>query len=169
MPGVRAVYHRQNLSQLFRVVRGKDFTGHIDEERPPFEDDIIRYYGQYVALVVADTYEQARAAAEAVKVTYAAQAPNVAPKLATDQKPEVQSERGDPGSTFDAAALKVDQTYTTPIETHNANRASRFAGGVGWEVVHAVRNDAGGRQFSVGDDADARCPEGKPASHLQVF
>ena len=29
------------------------FTGYLDERRPPFEDDTIRYYGQYVAAVVA--------------------------------------------------------------------------------------------------------------------
>ena len=28
-----------------------------DEPRPPFDDDIVRYYGQYVALAVADTFE----------------------------------------------------------------------------------------------------------------
>jgi xanthine dehydrogenase YagR molybdenum-binding subunit len=42
----------------------------IDERRPPLEDTIIRYYGQYVAVVVAQTVEQARAAAEAVRVAY---------------------------------------------------------------------------------------------------
>ena len=37
----------------------------------------IRYYGQYVALAVADTFEAAKAAADAVRVTYAAEKPNV--------------------------------------------------------------------------------------------
>jgi cbb3-type cytochrome oxidase cytochrome c subunit len=31
------------------------FSRRKDERRPPFEDDIVRYYGQYVALAVADT------------------------------------------------------------------------------------------------------------------
>ena len=51
----------------------------MDEQRTPFEDDTIRYYGQYVALVVAETFEQATAAADAVKVTYRRQAHNVDP------------------------------------------------------------------------------------------
>jgi xanthine dehydrogenase YagR molybdenum-binding subunit len=42
----------------------------VDEQRPPFDDDIIRYYGQYVALVVAETFEQATAAADARQGTY---------------------------------------------------------------------------------------------------
>ena len=33
-----------------------------DERRPPFEDDVVRYYGQYIALAVADTFETAKAA-----------------------------------------------------------------------------------------------------------
>src|ERR1700676_775487 len=72
MPGVRAIYHRQNIGRLFRAnvhfSTGSD-VALLDERRPPFEDDVIRYYGQYVALVVADTFEQAKAAADAVKVT----------------------------------------------------------------------------------------------------
>ena len=39
------------------------------ERRPPFDDDVVRYYGQYVALAVADTFESAKAAADAVVVT----------------------------------------------------------------------------------------------------
>lgn len=36
----------------------------------PFQSDIIYYVGQYIGLVVAGTYEQARAAAGLVKVNY---------------------------------------------------------------------------------------------------
>ena len=53
----------------------------IDEHRPPFDDDEVRYYGQYVALAVADGLEQAKAAADAVRVTYAAETPDVSPDL----------------------------------------------------------------------------------------
>ena len=70
MPGVKAVYTRQNIGKLFRTAPAQDFSGILDERRPPFEDDTIRYYGQYVAAVVALTFEQAVAAANAVKVTY---------------------------------------------------------------------------------------------------
>jgi CO/xanthine dehydrogenase Mo-binding subunit len=47
------------------------------ERRPPFEDDVVRYYGQYVGLAVADTFEAAKAAADAVRVTYDKDKPNV--------------------------------------------------------------------------------------------
>ena len=119
MPNVRAVLHRENVGRIFRSVKGQGFEGLTDERRPPFEDDVIRYYGQYVALAVAGTFEAAKAAADAVRVTYAMEKPNVDPDLAADDKPEVESHRGDPDGAFAAAPVKLDQTYVTPVETHN--------------------------------------------------
>src|SRR5580693_6655021 len=93
MPGVKAVYTRQNLGKLFRTAPAQDFTGIVDERRPPFEDDTVRYYGQYVAAVVALTFEQAVAAADVVKVTYKADKHDVGNHFETDEKPKVDSER----------------------------------------------------------------------------
>src|SRR5262249_4470032 len=76
MPGVRAIFHRENIGKIFRSVLGPGFEGITDERRPPFEDDVVRYYGQYIALAVADTFETAKAAADAVRVTYAKDKPN---------------------------------------------------------------------------------------------
>jgi xanthine dehydrogenase YagR molybdenum-binding subunit len=119
MPGVRAIFHRENIDRFFRLAPTPDFSVIIDERRPPFEDDTIRYYGQYIALAVADTFEQAQAAADAVKVTYHEQTPDVSSELQSDEKPKVESERGDPDAAFAAAAVQLDQTYMTPTETHN--------------------------------------------------
>ncbi|HEX2475097.1 MAG TPA: molybdopterin cofactor-binding domain-containing protein, partial [Lacipirellulaceae bacterium] len=119
MPGVRAVIHRANIGKLYRSVPKPDFLGICDERRPPFADDVVRYYGQYVALVVADTFECAKAAADAVRVTYAAEKPNVEPDLKADDKPKVDSERGDPDRALADAPVKLDETYVTPVETHN--------------------------------------------------
>src|SRR5262245_6940278 len=66
MPGVRAILHRQNIGTIYRSTLGQGFEGICEERRPPFEDDVVRYYGQYVALAVADTFEAAKAAADAV-------------------------------------------------------------------------------------------------------
>ena len=119
MPGVKAVYTRQNIGKLFRTAPAQDFTGILDERRPPFEDDTIRYYGQYVAAAVALTFEQAVAAANAVKVTYNSKKPDVRKHLETDEKPKVDSQRGDPEPAFQSASVKVDEVYVTPTETHN--------------------------------------------------
>ncbi len=130
MPGVRAIFHGANIGKIFRSVLGPGFEGICIERRPPFEDDVVRYYGQYVALAVADTFETAKAAADAVRVTYSKDKPNVENDLKADDDPEVvettygpehrlQSERGDADAAFASALVKLDQTYVTPAETHN--------------------------------------------------
>ena len=88
MPGVRAIFHRENIGKIFRSTLGPGFAGICDERRPPFEDDVVRYYGQYVALAVADTFETAKAAADAVRVTYAKEKPNVETDLEADDDPD---------------------------------------------------------------------------------
>ena len=65
LPGVRAVYYRGNLKSFFRSAPPQGFSGIIQETRPPFEDDVVRYHGQYIAVAAAQTIEQARAAASA--------------------------------------------------------------------------------------------------------
>src|SRR4029434_8702237 len=88
MPGVRAIFHRANIGKIFRSTLQANFQGVCEERRPPFEDDIIRYYGQYIALAVADTFETAKAAADAVRATYAAEKPNVETHLEADDDPD---------------------------------------------------------------------------------
>src|SRR5258705_11384436 len=66
MPGVLLVMHHGNVIPLYRNASG----GRNSESRPPFEDETVYYWGQYIAAVVAETYEQAQAAAAAVKVQY---------------------------------------------------------------------------------------------------
>src|SRR5438132_4194800 len=130
MPGVSAILHRDNIGKIFRSVLGEGMEGIVDERRPAFEDDIIRYYGQYIALAVADTFESAKAAADAVHTTYVRDKYNVDPDLKADDEPDmvpttfeltkrVQSERGNPERAFASAPVKLDQTYVTPTETHN--------------------------------------------------
>lgn len=117
MPGVIEIFHRGNIGALFKP---SPDAGAIDEARPAFADDVVRYYGQYVALVVAETFEEAMAAASHVEVTYAdVAAPNVELELVADDEPDEASRRGDPERAYDASPVKVDRTYVTPAETHN--------------------------------------------------
>src|SRR5258708_34465946 len=130
MPGVRAVLHRGNLGKIFRPTPARGFDRVCEERRPPFEDDVIRYYGQYIALAVADTFEAAKAAADVARATYAKEKPNVEARLEAGNDPDVvlttyglvprlQSKRGDPEGAFANAPVKLDETYATPAETHN--------------------------------------------------
>ena len=63
MPGVLTILHHGNFDPVFRNASG----GRNSEQRPPFEDETVYYWGQYVALAVAETFAQAQAAAAAVK------------------------------------------------------------------------------------------------------
>jgi xanthine dehydrogenase YagR molybdenum-binding subunit len=95
------------------------------EARPELTGPDIHHYGEPVALVVATTFEQARAGASLVDVEYAVEPGHYdfatrqdqayAPKtlvigIATD------TAVGDFDSTFAGAAVRVDQRYTTPYE-----------------------------------------------------
>ena len=130
MPGVRAIFHRANIGRIFRSTPAPGFDRVCLERRPPFEDDVIRYYGQYIALAVADTFEAAKAAADAVRATYTKEKPNVESRLEAGNDPDVvftaygpqarlQSHRGDAEAAFASAPVKLDETYITPAETHN--------------------------------------------------
>jgi xanthine dehydrogenase YagR molybdenum-binding subunit len=119
MPGVLLILHHGNIGPLYRTVPG-DNDATNSEVRSAFEDEIVRHWGQYVAVVVAETLEQATAAAAAVKVEYESQTANVRASLADyDGKRKSVSRRGDPDAAFSTAPVKIDATYITPIETHN--------------------------------------------------
>ncbi|HEY7404908.1 MAG TPA: xanthine dehydrogenase family protein molybdopterin-binding subunit [Candidatus Angelobacter sp.] len=130
MPGVHAVLHRGNIGKIFRSTVQPGFEGICEERRPPFEDDVVRYYGQYIALAVAETFEAAKGAADAVRATYVTEKPNVELHLEADNDPDtvmtsfgprerLDSHRGDPDGAFASAPVKLDYTYVTPTETHN--------------------------------------------------
>jgi xanthine dehydrogenase YagR molybdenum-binding subunit len=85
MPGVLLAMHSGNIMPLYRNASG----GRNSESRPPFEDEAVYYWGQYVAAVVAETFEQAQAAAAAVKVQYESAKFVVNPSLSDSLPPMV--------------------------------------------------------------------------------
>ncbi len=119
LPGVLTILHRENIGSLYRSAPDQTFSAYVDEKRPPFEDDIIYYSGQYVALAIAETFEQAQAAADAVEVAFSEERPDVRDDLELERELQVGSTRGDTEAAFATAAVKIDETYVTPVETHN--------------------------------------------------
>ncbi len=64
LPGVRAILTQQD-------VPGKKTYGLMDrDDQPVLAEEVVRYVGEPVAIVAADTIEQARAAAKATLVAY---------------------------------------------------------------------------------------------------
>src|SRR3984957_7959769 len=119
MVGVVAILHRENIGKLYRSAPDQTFSAYLDEKRPAFEDDTISYGGQYVALAVAETFEQAQAAAAAVKVIYSEEKPAVSDHLEPEGEMKTGSTRGDPEAASAIAPVEIDETYVTPVETHN--------------------------------------------------
>src|SRR5262249_54539101 len=67
-PGVLAILTHENAPPLRRP--GRDSGGRMGEDRLPLADDAVHYAGQHVAVVVAETLEQAQHAAALVGVRY---------------------------------------------------------------------------------------------------
>ena len=91
---------------------------------PLFGGPEVSHYHQAIAVVVAETFEQARAAAGLIRTEYAdsdgtfdlaAAAPGA--PLESEEGPNKMA-LGDFAGAFAAAPVKVDQRYTTPDEAH---------------------------------------------------
>ena len=120
MPGVLAVLHHGNTEKLFRAAGSFEESSRPGESRPPFEDNQVYYWGQFVALVVADTFERAQDAASRVQVKYDERKPDVSnAELTPHDPPAVKDERGDVDAALGSAPVQLDVTYETPVATHN--------------------------------------------------
>src|ERR1700729_2687828 len=86
----------------------------------------VLYYGLPVGFVVAETFEQARAAAYLVRVNYERSPGRFALRSGLDQaraphsqiRPPPDSAVGDFAGAFAAAPVQLDVTYTTPLQSH---------------------------------------------------
>jgi xanthine dehydrogenase YagR molybdenum-binding subunit len=125
LPGVLAILHHGNAEKFYRPAGTLEESSRPGESRPPFEDENVYYYGQYVTLVIADTFERAQDAAAHVRVKYEAQPPQLrldealVPSSKGEKKASANYSRGDAKSAFEHAEIKLDATYITPVETHN--------------------------------------------------
>ncbi|MET7850651.1 xanthine dehydrogenase family protein molybdopterin-binding subunit [Streptomyces avermitilis] len=124
MPGVLAVLHHGNAPRVTTDYIG--IVGRPDPALGIFQDDRVPYVGWPVALVVAETSEQAREAAEALVVRYDEEPHDVGffaghPGLYTPQdSPLVQAEavKGDVEAELAASGVVVDAEYATPEAYH---------------------------------------------------
>jgi xanthine dehydrogenase YagR molybdenum-binding subunit len=128
--GVIAVLTHRNAPRLpYRPHKGAvdPVTG---ERLHLLQDDRVHHQGQPVALVVAESLEQAQHAATLVRVSYAIEpaktdVSSTDPVLPTHEKTDQgggtppETRRGDPETALRSASTKVDQRYVIPRENHN--------------------------------------------------
>ncbi|MEH2039708.1 xanthine dehydrogenase family protein molybdopterin-binding subunit [Nostoc sp.] len=122
VPGVLAVITHLNAPKA----SGEKGGGHKVQV---LQDNVILYSGQHIGVVVADTFERAMYAASLVQVRYDEEKPtiNMRENLAKAYLPKGKIPRDEPpdlahgnvNQGLAAAAVRVEQTYTTPVENHN--------------------------------------------------
>ncbi len=113
-PGVLAVVTHENAGT---VAKAQAHTARM------LAGPDVQHFDQAVAIVVASTFEQARAAAKLVRVTYARSAGKF--DLAAEKSAAVKPKDGKPDTAigdfagaFAKAPVKLDRTYTTPDQSH---------------------------------------------------
>ena len=126
LPGVRLVMTPGNAPRL------KKFSSLLMSEQSkylPLQDSDVRYHGQPIALVVADSFEIAQEAAASIRATYSPQTALLdfkahlheakpLKKVGAGQKATV--ERGNPQAAFADAPVQIDATYHLQPAHHNA-------------------------------------------------
>ncbi len=131
-PGVLAVVTHENAPRLASYPKkgaGFPLTGEggLGEVRQPLQEPAIYYGAQSIAVVVAETSEQARFAATLVKVEYDAQTPELDMHAASwTTKPEEFSggealQRGDKSveNALQGAPVRFEREYENPVYHHN--------------------------------------------------
>ncbi len=128
VPGVIAIITYQNAPKLpFRPIppEQKITTAPSGEYPHTLYTDSIYFYGQPVAVTVAETLEQAEQAASLIRVEYQKQQHSVSVHKAkangqvTIPESEADKSRGNPESALSNAEVSIDANYTVPTEHHN--------------------------------------------------
>jgi xanthine dehydrogenase YagR molybdenum-binding subunit len=125
-PGVVAVLTHRNAPKLAYRPHKAVVDADVGERLHVLQDDRVSHQGQPIALIIADTLEQAGHAATLVRVAYAPETgttdvARTEPVLPTPAQGGQQAEtrRGDPEGALARAETKIDQTYVMPRENHN--------------------------------------------------
>lgn len=124
-PGVLAAYTPFNPLTLFTYPSEQN-----DEVHPPLRDATVRYYGQAIGLVVAETFEQARDAVALIDIRYDAQPartsfvdelPNATPPPSGASTVDILApEFKTIDEALAASEVTITATYTSAPENHAA-------------------------------------------------
>jgi xanthine dehydrogenase YagR molybdenum-binding subunit len=125
-PGVLAVFTHHNMPRMNSTPRPWSHLHPHGQSYLPLQDDEIHYAGQPIALIVAETLDQATHAGTLIRVEYEAKQPVLfGPRTAKQavDPPQflwpVASSVGDAEKGLAAAAVKIEETYTTSDRHHN--------------------------------------------------
>ena len=123
--GVKGIFTHKNLPD--RLKKRADYSDPLSPPGTPFRpfyNDTILYNGQPIALVVAETFEQARYASSLIKVTYEEKdfkgslAENLK-NASADRAPKPASNRGNFKKAFKKADFTISREYRQSRNYHN--------------------------------------------------
>ena len=125
---VLVMTHRNSLPLKPMPLFGSASKAAGGDNLPVMQDDLIHWNGQPIAIVLAETQEQADHAKSLIRCTYEAEAATTAfaaakaagLKLGIFQGEPLKHEIGDAEAALAAAPHKVDNLYRTPRHNHNA-------------------------------------------------
>src|SRR5258707_9445262 len=125
-PGVLAVLTHHNMPRMNPTPKPWSHLHPHGQGYLPLQDDRIHYAGQPIALVVAETLAQASHAGTLIEVQCEVGKPTAFGRHSIDEAfdpPQflwpVNSSVGDAQKALAAAAVKIEQTYTTSDRHHN--------------------------------------------------
>ena len=122
VPGVIEILTYRNVGDRIRPGRLYSAKGSMGSSMAPLRSNQIWYNGQIVALVVADTFEAAREAADRIVVEYAEERPSSSfDSPGTTMKPVLDGMAivGNAEDAFATTPVKIDARYETPTQHHN--------------------------------------------------
>src|SRR5579875_2432463 len=120
MPGVLDILTYQNVGNAIKSGKHVLNFGHMATSLAPLRSNRIYFAGQIVALAIAETFETAQEAAQALQIEYASKRPAASfddrgakeTKAKALGEPELSA--GDFDEAFSCAAAKIDAWYETP-------------------------------------------------------
>jgi len=148
-PGVVLVMTHRNAPRMesMPVFLSAEKAGGGDN-LPIMQDDRIHWNGQPIAVVLAETQEQADHAVALIRASYEQDAATTSFATAKRKGTEpglfmgqpLKTEKGSAEPAFKASAAKVEATYTTPRHNHNA--IEPHAATVAWDGDRLIVHDA---------------------------
>jgi len=170
MPGVVAVITHLNAPKLAYNPHKSGIDPGGGERLHVLQDAEVRFYGQPLAIVVADTLDHAERAAAALRIDCEGRTPAVdsAAPGAQAINPDAGREpggRGDADAALAAAAVKVDVVYDMARENHNPMEPhATVAAWAGDRLTLWSKS-----QFVVNEQAEIAAVFGLPAGNVQVI
>ena len=138
VPGVLDILTHETIGDQPRQVPAIYQGGYLSDSFRPLGSAEIAYWGQPIAVVIAETYEIAREAAHRIDVTYAPESRPAAtidsPEAVTQPLAPMDIDVGDFDVAYAKAPVKIDTRYSTP--TQHQNPMELFATQCVWEGDH---------------------------------